>query len=146
MALSTQRQEQPGSPPMGRPQQAEKAGGAAGGRPGISGPTRLVQVHPLLAEIVDQIADWDFPDGGVARALRTKALPSTAAYLIAQYRVPMGTDHHFGSSGYRQRRDVHVGAIVRAGVATLRANGPRGVLIRSLKPESAARPIGERMQ
>jgi len=100
MALSTQRQEQPGSPPMGRPQQAEKAGGAAGGRPGMPGPTRLVQVHPLLAEIVDQIADWDFPDGGVARALRTKALPSTAPYLIAQYRVPMGTDHHFGSSDW----------------------------------------------
>src|SRR5258708_13445016 len=97
MALSTQRQEQPGSPPMGRPQQAEKAGGAAGGRPGIPGPTRLVQVHPLLAEIVDQIADWDFPDGGVARALRTKALPSTAAYPIAQYRVPMGKEHAFGS-------------------------------------------------
>src|SRR5258708_3696869 len=146
MALSTQRQEQPGSPPMGRPQQAEKVGGAAGGRPGIPGPTRLVQVHPLLAEIVDQIADWDFPDGGVARALRTKALPSTAAYLIAQYRVPMGTDHHFGSSGYRQRRYVHVATMVRTGVATLRASGPLGVLIVRLQPEAAARLIGERMQ
>src|SRR5260370_29739274 len=82
MALSTQRQEQPGSPPMGRPQQAEKGGGAAGGRPGIPGPTRPVQVHPLLAEIVDQIADWHFPDGGVARALATKAFPSTPAHLI----------------------------------------------------------------
>jgi AraC-like DNA-binding protein len=111
MALSTQRQEQPGSPPMGRPQQAEKAGGVAGGRSGMPGPTRLVQAHPLLAEIVDQIADWDFPDGGVARALRTKALPSTAPYLIAQYRVR-----------------------------------PLGVLIVRLKPEAAARLMGERMQ
>jgi hypothetical protein len=94
MALSAQRQEQPGSPPMGRPQTAEKAGGAAGGRPGNAWTYQArPKVHPLLAEIVDQIADWDFPDGGVARALRTKAL-----YLIAQYRVPMGTDHHFGSS------------------------------------------------
>jgi hypothetical protein len=88
MALSPQRQEQPGSRRMGRPQQVEKAGGAAGGRPGMPGPTRLVQVHPLLAEIVDKIADWDFPDGDVARALRTKALPSTAPCLIAQYRAP----------------------------------------------------------
>ena len=142
MALSTQRQEQPGSPPMGRPQQAEKAGG----RPGMPGPTRLVQVHPLLAEIVDKIADWDFPDGGVARALRTKALPSTAPYLIAQYRVPMGTDHHFGSSGYRHGRYVHVATMVRTGVATLRASGPLGVLIVRLKPEAAARLMGERMQ
>jgi AraC-like DNA-binding protein len=99
-----------------------------------------------LAEIVDQIADWDFPDGGVARALRTKALPSTAAYLIAQYRVPMGTDHHFGSSGYRQRRYVHMATMVRTGVATLRASGPLGVLIVRLKPEAAARLMGERMQ
>src|SRR5258708_11504742 len=146
MALSTQRQEQPGSPPMGRPQQAEKVGGAAGGRPGIPGPTRLVQVHPLLAEIVDQIADWDFPDGGVARALRTKALPSTAAYLIAQYRLPIGTDHHFGSSGYRQRRYVHVATMVRTGVATLRASGPPRVLILPPHPGAPARLLCRRMQ
>src|SRR5258708_14120780 len=146
MALSPQRQEQPGSPPMGRQQQAEKAGGAAGKRPGMPGPTRLVQVHPLLAEIVDQIGDWDFPDGGGARALRTKALPSTAAYLIAQYRVPMGTDHHFGSSGYRQRRYVHVATMVRTGVATLRASGPLGVLIVRLKPEAAPPLCAQRVQ
>src|SRR5258708_14685783 len=137
MALSTQRQEQPGSPPMGRPQQAEKVGGAAGGRPGIPGPTRLVQVHPLLAEIVGQIADWDFPDGGVARALRTKALPSTAAYLIAQYRGPMGTDHHFGSSGYRQRRYGPLAPMVATGAATPRATRPPRVPHRRLPP---ARP------
>src|SRR5258706_11826134 len=129
MALSTQRQEQPGSPPMGRPQQAEKAGGVAGGRSGMPGPTRLVQVHPLLAEIVDQIADWDFPDGGVARALRTKALPSTAPYLIAQYRVPMGTDHHFGSSGYRHRPYLQTAAIVPTSVGAVPAKGPpRGLI------------------
>ena len=142
MALSTQQQEPPGSGPLHRQQEV----GKAGGRPGMPGPTRLVQVHPLLAEIVDQIADWDFPDGGVARALRTKALPSTAPYLIAQYRVPMGTDHHFGSSGYRQRRYVHVATMVRTGVATLRASGPLGVLIVRLKPEAAGRLMGERMQ
>lgn len=142
MALSTQQQEPPGSGPLHRQQEV----GKAGGRPGMPGPTRLVQVHPLLAEIVDQIADWDFPDGGVARALRTKALPSTAPYLIAQYRVPMGTDHHFGSSGYRHRRYVHVATMVRTGVVTLRASGPLGVLIVRLKPEAAARLMGERMQ
>src|SRR3981081_1998935 len=146
MALSAQRREQPGSPPKGRPPQTEKASGAAGGGPGMPVSPRLVQVHPLLAEIVDQIADWDFPDGGVARALRPKALPSTAPYLIAQYRVPMGTDHHFGSSGYRHRRYVHVATMLRTGVVTLRTSGPLGVLIVRLKPEAAARLMGERMQ
>src|SRR5258708_8277145 len=145
MALSAQRQEQLGSPSMGRPQQAEKAGGAAGGRAGMPGPTRLVQVHPLLAEIVDQIADWDFPDGGAARALRTKALPSTAPYLIAQYRVPMGTDHRFGSSGYRHRRYLHVATMVRTGVVTLRASGPLGVPIAHLKPEASPPLLRDRM-
>jgi AraC-like DNA-binding protein len=100
----------------------------------------------LLAGIVDQIADWDFPDGDVARALRTKALPSTAPYLIAQYRVPMRTDHHFGSSGYRHRQYCHVATMVRTGVVTLRASGPLGVLIIHLKPKAAAHLMGERMQ
>jgi hypothetical protein len=53
MALSAQRQAQPGLRRMSRPQQVEKAGG----RPRMPGPTRLVQAHPLSAEIVDQIAD-----------------------------------------------------------------------------------------
>src|SRR5258705_7524752 len=135
MAL-TAWQEQPGSRLMGRPQQVERAGEAIG-RPEMPGPTRLVQVHPLLAEVVDQIADWDFPDGGVARALRTKALPSTAPYLIAQYRVPMGTDHHFGSSGYRHRRYVLRAAIVPAGGPAARASGPPRRLLGSL--QTAAR-------
>jgi AraC-like DNA-binding protein len=100
----------------------------------------------LLAEIVDQIADWDFPDGDVARALRTKALPNTAPCLIAQYRVPMRTDHHFGSNGYRHQQYCHVATMVRTGVVTLRPSGPLGVLIVHLKPEAAARLMGERMQ
>jgi AraC-like DNA-binding protein len=36
--------------------------------------------------------------------------------------------------------------MVRTGVATLRASGPLGVLIVRLKPEAAARLMGERMQ
>jgi AraC-like DNA-binding protein len=36
--------------------------------------------------------------------------------------------------------------MVRTGVATLRASGPLGVLIVHLKPEAAARLMGERMQ
>jgi hypothetical protein len=125
MAVWAQRQEKPGSRPERRAQQGGKAGGAAGGRPGVPGLTTHVQMHPSLAEIVEEIADWDVPDGDVARGLTTNTLPSTAPYLIAQYRVPMRTERHFGSSGYPHRRlclsqikSGHSGDAIR--------RGPRG--------------------
>src|SRR5258708_28122357 len=99
MVLLAQRQGLSGSRPMRRPQEEK-----AGGRPGIPGLTMIVPTHPLLAEIVGQIADWDVPDGDVAQVLAPKALPSTAPCLMAQYRVPMRSDRHFGSSCYRHRR------------------------------------------
>jgi hypothetical protein len=34
----------------------------------------------LLAELVEEIADLDVPDGDVARAFTPKALPSTTPY------------------------------------------------------------------
>jgi len=144
MALSAW-QGQPGSRRMGRPQQVEKSGGAVG-RPEMPGPTKLVQTHPLLVEIVEEIADWDVPDGDVARAITPKALPSTTPYLIAQYRAPMRSDRHFGSSGYRHRQYGHVVTAVGTGVVTVRPSGPLGFLIVRLKPEGAAYLIGERMQ
>jgi AraC-like DNA-binding protein len=146
MALPAERQKHPGSRPMNRPRQIEKAGRGAGGRPGMLGPAKLVHVHPLLAEIVDQIADWDFPDGDMARSLAPKALPSTTPYLIAQYRVPMRSDRHFGSSDYQHRQYGHVATAIGTGVVTLRPSGPLGALIVGLKPEGAARLMGDRMQ
>jgi len=100
----------------------------------------------VLAEIVDQMADWDVPDGDIARVLTPKALPSTGPYLIAQYRMPMRSDRHFGASGYRHRRYGHVATTVGTGVVTVRPSGPLGVLFIRLKPEAAARLMGERMQ
>ncbi len=144
MALSAW-QLQPGSRRLGRSQQVEKAGGAIG-RPEMPRPTKLVQVHPLLTELVEEIADWDVPDGDVARAFTPKVLPSTTPYLIAQYRVPMRSDRHFGSSGYRHRQYGHVVTTVGTGVVTVRPSGPLGVLVVRLKPEAAARLIGEQMQ
>ena len=141
MVLLAQRQGLSGSRPVRRPQEEK-----AGGRPGIPGLTMIVPTHPLLAEIVGQIVDWDVPDGDVAQVLAPKALPSTAPCLMAQYRVPMRSDRHFGSSGYRHRRYGHVATTVGTGVVTLRPSGPLGVLFIRLKPEAAARLMGERMQ
>ncbi len=67
--------------------------------PDMTRPHKRVHVHPLLADIVEQIVDWDVPDDKVARALTPKALPSTTPYLVAQYREPLRSDRHFGSSG-----------------------------------------------
>jgi AraC-like DNA-binding protein len=144
MALSVW-QEQSEPRRMGRPQQVERSG-AAIGRPEMPGPTRLVQVHPLLADIVEQIADWDVPDDKVARSITPKALPSTTPYLIAQYRVPMRSDRRFGPIGYRHRQYGHVVTALGTGVVTVRPSGPLGALVVRLKPEAAARLIGDRMQ
>jgi AraC-like DNA-binding protein len=123
-----------------------RTGGTASRRPGITGLTTNVQIHPLLSEIVDRIADWDVPDGDVARVLAAKTFPSTCPYLLAQYRAPIRSDRHFGSSGYRHRQYGHVATTIGTGVVTVRPSGPLGVLIVQLKPEAAARLMGERMQ
>jgi len=111
--------EQPVSRRTGRPQQAEKSREAIG-RPEIPGPIKFVPVHPLLTEIVERITDWDIPDGKVARAITPRVLPSTTFHLIAQYRVPMRSDRHFGSAGYRHRQYGHVVSAPRTGVVTVR--------------------------
>jgi len=146
MTASAQQQEPPISRPMHHPQLLANADGTQGGRSKLFRPARLVPTHPLLAEIIEEIVDWDVPDGDVAQVLAPKALPSTAPCLMAQYRVPMRSDRHFGSSGYRHRRYEHVATTVGTGVVTLRPSGPLGVLFIRLKPEAAARLMGERMQ
>jgi AraC-like DNA-binding protein len=146
MTFSVQDQESLILRSIHRPQEVAKTGGAAGGPPGIPGLNRSVQTHPLLAEIVDEIADWDVPDGDMAQVLAPKALPSTAPCLMVQYRVPMRSDRHFGLSGYRHRRYGHVATATVTGVVTVRPSGPLGVLFIRLKPETAARLMGERMQ
>jgi AraC-like DNA-binding protein len=135
----------PGSRRTGRPQQAEKSGGAVG-RPEMPGPTKFVPVRPLLAEIVEQITDWDVPDGNVARAMAPKAFPTTTPQLIVQYRVPIRSDRHFGLAGYKHRQYGHVVTAHRTGVVTIRPSGPLGVLLVRLKPEAAACLVGDRMQ
>jgi AraC-like DNA-binding protein len=119
---------------------------APGGLRRIHGLTTTAPAHPLLSDVVDRIADWDVSDGDVARTLVTKASPSTAPYLIVQYRTPFGSERQFGSSEYRHPRYVHVATVVRTGVTIIRPNGPLGVLIVRLKPEAATRLMGEQMQ
>jgi AraC-like DNA-binding protein len=99
-----------------------------------------------LSGIVDQIVDWDFPDGDMAQALTPKALPSTTPYLIAQYRVPMRSYRRFGSSDYQHPKYGHVATAIGTGVVTMRPSGPLGFVVVGLKPEAAARLMGDRVQ
>jgi AraC-like DNA-binding protein len=146
MTLPGERQMLTASRPVDRPRQADTAGDAGRRRSGMPRPTKLVRLHPILAGIVDQIVDWDFPDGDMARALTPKALPSTTPYLIAQYRVPMRSYRRFGSTDYQHRQYGHVATAIGTGVVTVRPSGPLGALIVSLKPEATAHLMGERMQ
>jgi hypothetical protein len=55
-------------------------------------PFRRFEVHesfPMLAGLVDDIFDFDYPDSKAARALAIKVLPSTRPHLIVQYREAM---------------------------------------------------------
>jgi AraC-like DNA-binding protein len=145
MASSTQLQAPPVSRPMHRQEEAEKTGGPARLRSSLLRPAIRTEIHPLLAHIVEEITDWDFPDGDVVRILRTRALPGPAPHLIVQYRAPMRTDRYFGSTGYPLQRYYHAATVVRTGVIKLGAIGPVGVLLIRLKPEASSRLIGEPM-
>ena len=138
-------QEQPSVQGLRWPRHVEKSG-ATIGRPEFPRPHKLIQTHPLLADIVEQITDWDIPDDEVARATMPKGLPSTTPYLIMQYRVPTRSDRHFGPTGYQLRQFKHVVSTVGTGVVTLRPNGPLGLVIVRLKPEAAASLVGCSLQ
>lgn len=136
---SSARQEQ--SRPTDRPQRMENSASTIA-CPDLPKPNKLFCTHPLLADIVEWITDWDIPDDRIARATRPRALPSTAPYLIAQYRVPIQSDRIFGSSGYRHRQYRHVVTALDTGVVTVRPCGPLGLVIVRLKPEAAASLVG----
>ena len=119
---------------------------AAIARPEQPQPHTLTRTHPSLANIVEQITDWDVPDDEVAWATTPKLLPSTTPCLVVQYRVPARSDRHFGSTGYQLRKFRHVVSTIGSGVVTARPSGPLGLIIVRLKPEAAAGLVGCRMQ
>jgi AraC-like DNA-binding protein len=106
----------------------------------------MVPTHRLLSDVIERISDWDVSDGEVARTLVTKASPSTAPYFVVQYRTPFRSKRQFGSNEYRHPRYVHIATVVRTGVAIIRPNGPLGAIIIRVKPEAAARLMGDHMQ
>lgn len=105
-----------------------------------------VEPSSALAEIVEAIADWDVPDSGMARTTAANVLPSTRPWVIFQYRVSMKSVRQFGKVEHSIAPYRHVATRHQTGVLTVRFDGPIGAIIVRLKPEAAARLIGERMQ
>jgi AraC-like DNA-binding protein len=112
-------------------------------------PCQSINVHesfPVLARFVEEIADWDFPDGDTARALAIKVLPSTRPYLIIQYRESMRSSRRYRDTNNPHGAYRNVITKVETGVSTIRPVGALGVIIARLKPEAVSLLLGERPQ
>jgi AraC-like DNA-binding protein len=112
-------------------------------------PCRQVNVResfPMLASFVEEIADWDFPDADIARALAIKVLPSTTPCLIVQYRESMRSSRKFLDTNNQHRRYHSVITKLETGVITIRPPGPLGAIIVRFKPEASAPFFTEPLQ
>lgn len=95
--------------------------------------------HPLLADIVEDIWDWDIPNGASARCVTARLPPSAYALLVLQYRVPIAADWAFGDLHLRHSSCRHLAVKMQTGIVTLRPIGPIGSVIVRVKPEASER-------
>ena len=100
----------------------------------------------MLAGLVDRIADWDIASCDQARSLAVKVLPSLHPVLIVQYRASLASTWQLGCSVPRELDYMQVATTHQSGVVTIRPDGPVGAIIVYLKPESAARLLGDQMR
>jgi AraC-like DNA-binding protein len=100
----------------------------------------------MLAGLADRIADWDMASYDQAHSLALKVVPSLYPVLIAQYRPSLASTWQLGCSGPREVDYRQVVTTHQSGVITLRPDGPVGAIIVHLKPESAARLLGDQMR
>jgi AraC-like DNA-binding protein len=101
---------------------------------------------PELANFVEGVADWDIPDGKIARGCAVTVLPSTTPYVIVQYRAPVASSRKFGDAIVPHRGYQHIVTIVQTGIVMVCADGPIGLVIARLKPEAAACLLGDHIQ
>src|SRR5215813_2197619 len=98
---------------------------------------------PALADLVEDIVDWDIPDASIARSLSVMVLPTTAPHLVVQYRTPVASSRKFGDATVAHRPYQHVVSTVRSGVAMVQPRGPLGLIVVRLRPEAAGRLLGD---
>jgi AraC-like DNA-binding protein len=100
---------------------------------------------PALADIVEDIADWDILDGNIARDVSVTVLPSTSPHFVVQYRAPVVSSRKFGDAAVPHRPYQHVVTMIRRGITTINPHGPLGVIVARLKPEAAACLLGDHL-
>jgi AraC-like DNA-binding protein len=106
----------------------------------------VLESFPVLAQFIDGIADWDVPNGDLAKALAIKVLPSTMPLFIVQYRDSVRSSRKFGDASSRHEQYRHIVTKVDTGISTIRPPGPLGAILVRFRPEAAAVFLRERAQ
>jgi AraC-like DNA-binding protein len=100
----------------------------------------------VLADLVESMADWDIARPDQARALTLKGVPGNALLVLINYRAPVAATRQFGSRDFGMPDFRHAVVKRQTGVVVARPRGPLGMISVRLRPEAAARLLGERMQ
>ena len=95
---------------------------------------------PAVADIVETIWDIDLPDANLTRSIAFKVLPAISPTLCVHYRAAPWSDQLINPGHSLQRL---TGVQTRA--VAFRPTGPIGAVIVHLKPETACRLMGGRM-
>lgn len=107
-------------------------------------PLNLDASSMLLANIVEGVTDWDIPNFGSLPDFPIRVLPSTATYLLIQYRTPIQSYRSYGGKQFYYAPYRHVATGLQRGIALLRPAGPIGMIGVRLRADTAAQILGER--
>lgn len=107
--------------------------------------SNFAEEFPALANLVEDIADWDIVDASVARGTNIMVLPGTMPHLAFQYRTQIESSRKFGDATMPHNAFQYVASTIRTGVVTISPQGPLGLIIVRLKPEAATFLLGDHL-
>jgi AraC-like DNA-binding protein len=99
----------------------------------------------LRQDLVEAMVDLDIPDSDTARRLSITLLPGVAPFIVLQYRTSTESYREYGGVGRTHPPYRHVASKLHSGVVTVRLPGPVGLIAARLRPDMAARLLGDRM-
>lgn len=105
----------------------------------------IIARPPRLAELIDEIADWDIACPDEARALNLKIIPGTSPILVINYRTPPALSRQFGAAVSRQPVHRRFATKLHRGLVSVEPGGALGVIAIRLRAEAAATVLGGRM-
>jgi AraC-like DNA-binding protein len=92
-----------------------------------------------LADVIEDIWDWDVPESAIAHRLTLRLLPSSYAFLLFQYRVPLTADWTSGHGRTLHLLRRHIAVQMQSGLVTIRPIGPIGSVLVRVRLEVADR-------